>query len=307
MSFLIKINLYKNGILKSLTKRSNSSKINYIDNNNITKDEFISDYINKSKPCIIKNVNNNWKANNEWNINALKKNYGECLFQIGCNINTNEPIIMKLSLFIEKYINDVNKDNLYLFDPTFDFDCPNIVNDYCVPKIFEDDIISNIPDYLRPNYKWFLIGSSATGSKFHTDPLGTSAWNTLIVGKKEWIIFAPDYFNDNNHIKLCIDNIKIDNFKEWINSFLLIINTGDNIVNNNNNMIRFIQNENETVFVPSGWFHLVINLETTVAVTHNFIPPSDSINTKIFLDLLRTNKEMTDEEYKLCINSVYNS
>ena len=32
-----------------------------------------------------------------------------------------------------------------------------------------------------------------------------------------------------------------------------------------------VQEEGETIFVPSGWFHQVFNLEDTISINHNWV------------------------------------
>lgn len=40
--------------------------------------------------------------------------------------------------------------------------------------------------------RWLIIGPARSGSSFHKDPNGTSAWNAVIKGSKKWLLFPPD-------------------------------------------------------------------------------------------------------------------
>ena len=39
-------------------------------------------------------------------------------------------------------------------------------------------------------------------------------------------------------------------------------------------MVEFIQEPGDTVFVPAGWWHCVVNLEFSFAVTENLFMPA---------------------------------
>lgn len=41
--------------------------------------------------------------------------------------------------------------------------------------------------------------------------------------------------------------------------------------------------EGEVLHVPSGWWHLVVNLERSIAITHNFVPRTHLANALAFM------------------------
>jgi oxalate decarboxylase/phosphoglucose isomerase-like protein (cupin superfamily) len=47
-----------------------------------------------------------------------------------------------------------------------------------------------------------------------------------------------------------------------------------------NSIITSFCNNRQTIYVPSGWWHMVINMDDTVAVTHNFADEANLLHVK---------------------------
>ena len=127
----------------------------------------------------------------------------------------------------------------------------------------------------RPPYRWFLIGPERSGTCIHIDPLATSAWNTLLVGQKRWVLFPPHVpkciVKGTKHIAKHEDDEAIHYFRTILPRIKKAAKESDGMGKYQNfECYEFTQYENETVFIPNGWWHAVLNLTDTVGVTQNF-------------------------------------
>jgi histone arginine demethylase JMJD6 len=207
-----------------------------------------NDFAKRETPCIITNGTSHWPAHTTWSFENFTKRFHNTRFILADNI---EP--MTFAEYNDYCVSTTEDEPLYIFDESFGEreDTKELLRDYDEPELFSDDLFKNLGT-IRPRYRWFIAGPPRSGSNLHVDPLGTSAWNALITGKKEWIIFYPGapmrestksgaaWFRD--------EYPKLKHLQHY----------------------RFVQKPGEILYIPSGWWHIAINREATMAVTQNF-------------------------------------
>lgn len=116
-------------------------------------------------------------------------------------------------------------------------------------------------------YFRFIMGPERSGTTVHIDPLLTSAWNASLAGHKRWVLFSADVPKSIVKGKEFRDKHYED---EAINYFVEILpKIKQKYSREELKIIEFIQGPGETVFVPGGLWHAVINLDDTIAVTQN--------------------------------------
>lgn len=106
----------------------------------------------------------------------------------------------------------------------------------------------------------------------HKDPLGTSAWNALTKGHKRWCLFPPRTPKELYDPPMKpYDHEGVSWFDQVYPKFKQRVSQDDpRTLGEKWGMIEVLQKPGETIFVPGGWAHVVMNIDMTIAITQNF-------------------------------------
>jgi len=90
----------------------------------------------------------------------------------------------------------------------------------------------------------------------------------LLVGRKKWALLPPGTSEEYLKLLGTKEYAKKPPSYWWLDVFPKLAKMAGL------GMIEYIQEAGETIYVPAGWWHAIINLDFTVAVTENVLQPS---------------------------------
>ncbi|GAB4820044.1 hypothetical protein N2152v2_007090 [Parachlorella kessleri] len=229
--------------------------------------EFVEGFERPRRPVIIRGLCDGWPAAQQWTPERLLKRFGDHKFKIGSD-DDGYAVRLKLK-HIWRYFSHpqhgaVDDSPLYIFDGTFANRSGSRLmrRDYTVPSYFSEDLMKFAGEHRRPPYRWFVMGGPRSGTSVHVDPLATSAWNTLLTGHKRWALFPPGTPRE----LLKPPGVERE-AATWFAQVYPRTQRGDWPAAR---PLDVIQGPGDTMFVPAGWWHAVINLDMTIAVTQNY-------------------------------------
>ncbi|CAL9064525.1 unnamed protein product [Musa banksii] len=231
----------------------------------LTLEEFQSEYDGK-RPVLLTELAYTWPARTKWMVDQLSLNYGDVAFRI--SQRSSKKITMKFRDYISYMEVQHDEDPLYIFDEKFGEVAPSLLDDYSVPYLFQEDFFDVLDPDKRPAFRWLIIGPERSGASWHVDPALTSAWNTLLVGRKRWALYPPGRVpaGVTVHVNEEDGDINIEtptSLQWWLDVYPQLAD--------HDKPLECTQLPGETIFLPTGWWHCVLNLETTVAITQNFV------------------------------------
>jgi oxalate decarboxylase/phosphoglucose isomerase-like protein (cupin superfamily) len=168
---------------------------------------------------------------------------------------------------------------LYLFDP--DFPAEDL---YKVPEIFSRDDFFRYLGHERPKFRWLIAGPKRSGSSFHVDPNYTNAWNACLTGRKRWLLFPPGYFPPGVYPSSDMADVTTPvSLTEWLlNYYSATVQAMPHVG------YEAVCRPGDVMFVPCGWWHFVVNIDDSIAITQNYVSRTNLEKVVLFLRTMPT-------------------
>ncbi|VEU35795.1 unnamed protein product [Pseudo-nitzschia multistriata] len=241
-------------------------------------------------PVVLEGLTETWRATETCTLSSLVEAFGETQWRF----SDTHGATMALSSY-QKYVGSLegltDDAPLAVYDSQLEGDGrASLLGDYSVPGCFaapdlframagdeikgddDDDVDDDSEDDSDddenenenrpelPPYRWILIGPARSGTGLHIDPLGTHAWVTLLEGAKRWVLFP--YGTDPSSIGMGDPQVPS---AVWFSGGWY-----ERALEAHPGAVEVLQLPGETVYVPAGWPHLVLNLDLSTAITHNY-------------------------------------
>lgn len=232
---------------------------------NVTYEKFFLEYMLKNKPCLlVQEVTSNWKSRAEWvtfdgkpDFMYLSKNFGEAVIPVADCESWEYDAQKKQDMLFSEYIDywlsledcQENHRCLYLKDWHFNRAYP-AYKAYETPEFFTSDWLNEYCEHETDDYQFIYMGPKGTWTPLHADVFGSYSWSANVCGRKKWMLFPPGTEKQMH---------------KFIKKGLYQLDAHCSSLG-----IEIIQNPGEVIFVPSGWYHQVWNLDDVISINHNW-------------------------------------
>ncbi|OVA19880.1 JmjC domain [Macleaya cordata] len=274
-------------------------QIEKVNGKELSYEEFVERYLEKNQPVVLTGLMDGWRACSDWvtvdgqpNLHFISSHFGKSKVQVAdCGrreFTDQKRVEMSVSEFIRNWIQFSSKEYsnpsncegddqslLYLKDWHFVKEYPEYAA-YTTPLFFCDDWLNLYLDsynmHMDPDtsqvkneincsdYRFVYMGSKGTWTPLHADVFRSYSWSANVCGKKKWLLLSPSqcHLVFDKHMKSSVYDIFDDVSESKFPGFKKAI------------WLECIQEQNEIIFVPSGWYHQVHNMEDTISINHNW-------------------------------------
>ncbi|KAI0523165.1 hypothetical protein KFK09_005557 [Dendrobium nobile] len=275
------------------------AKVERVDGRKLSYADFVDRYLKNNLPVVLTDLMDGWQACTDWvtadgrpNIRFFADHFGKSMVQVAdcCKrvFTDQKRVEMSVSEYTDYWLsisstkcNKVANSNggteslLYLKDWHFVKEYPDYIA-YTTPSFFVDDWLNLYLDSHRlhrdsditqdknetncADYRFVYIGVKGTWTPLHADVFRSYSWSANVCGKKLWLLLPPSqcHLIFDRYQKSSVYDVYADISEKKFPGFKKAV------------WWECTQEQNEIIFVPSGWYHQVHNLEDTISINHNW-------------------------------------
>ncbi|KAJ1723527.1 JmjC domain-containing protein 4 [Coemansia erecta] len=240
----------------------------------LTVHEFVRDFLVPNVPVILgPSFTSDWPALRDWvteektpDFDFLASLYGDCTVPVAeCDtiyFSDQKRTEMRFSEFIEQWRAMPEAKKLYCKDWHFTRD--SAYRAYEPPAVLSNDWVNMYCDMKGKgggggdDFRFCYLGGRGTWTPFHEDVWRSYSWSANVCGRKQWTLVPPGQ-----------NALFTDGLGNWVHDLRAYDATKFPRLNELRT-IEIVQEAGETIFVPSGWWHQVVNLEDTISINHNW-------------------------------------
>ncbi|MDB5581527.1 MAG: cupin superfamily protein [Bradyrhizobium sp.] len=216
-------------------------------------------------PVIVDGAMDDWPALRHWTPGYLHKRLGDVPVVVRERDGTERTLPFAEMLAVAQGALPAAP---YVLDFGFECFAPDMAED-CPLPIALASWHELLPAPERPLLRSLYLGGPGSGSPLHVDLLYTSAWNGVIWGRKRWALCPP---GSDTRLVECEPDLFDRATRQRLSRRGLAI-------------LDCEQGPGDMLYVPSGWWHQVVNLVPTLSVTGNML---NSQNAALVVTVSRT-------------------
>lgn len=224
------------------------------------------------RPVIVTDAMDRWAARTKWTFDFFAERFGDRTVvvtdrlarpTVGRRVSMREYLLyarMPFTTFLAQ-VETPRPFYLTSFSPFADH--PELLEDfddpYFVDNVYRRELQGPLLRWYFDNFSWIFIGPPGTLSPLHVDLFGTHAWLAQVAGRKRFLLFPPE---DAAYLYEGEVDFDRPDLERWpllarARPFEAVLHPG------------------EVIFIPTGWLHRVVSLDSAISVTLNFVNRSN--------------------------------
>lgn len=251
------------------------SEIDSVHANDLTCHAFTQKYMASNIPVIIEGCmdDDSWKGFKDWvasdgsiHISHLQERYGDSAVCV-TDMSSQTTQEMTLSDYCSWWTHHTKDEQLlYLKDWHFYAEMRRRHQPlpYHCPSYFSDDWLNEWLDSTHQlDYRFVYMGPAGTKTCLHADVFRSFSWSANVVGVKHWKLLPPssahllyDRYGRNTAPSLDVTAVDAEVYPGLEEAQL--------------HVVTVFQRAGQVMFIPSGWFHEVVNVTDALSINQNW-------------------------------------